>query len=263
MRNAADDCQRIADVCENPDNYNSDTTGIRQVIYQGARKVHDLKHAEVWEARFFVQWISDLATSPVYAVEQCVITVADIAALSATSVLTYTNGKQAFVEDTGKVFVLRDALSGSPDGKYIVATFDDATLQWVDIGLTEGTTFSIMSDSVNMKTVGDTVLLPPMEYRFSFIDSALFEILTTDTCTVAPTLSIGTDSPAFANIYTAQTTAAWTTGVQYGRVSPATTASPLLFQDLSTSGLKLRVSVGATATALTARLFWTGRLAPL
>ncbi len=61
MRHAADDCQQIADICENPENYNSSVTGLRQVLYQGSTKIHDLSKAEVWEVRFFVQWLSDIA----------------------------------------------------------------------------------------------------------------------------------------------------------------------------------------------------------
>ncbi len=60
MRNAADDCQIIGDVLENPDNYNSDVTGIRHINCTGSLKVHDLPKAEVWETTFEVQHRSDM-----------------------------------------------------------------------------------------------------------------------------------------------------------------------------------------------------------
>lgn len=65
MRNAADDCQILGDVCENPENYNPTVTGIRRISCTGSTKVHDLKKAEVWETTFSVEWRSDLATTPV------------------------------------------------------------------------------------------------------------------------------------------------------------------------------------------------------
>ncbi len=65
MRNAADDCQIIGDVLENPENYNSDVTGIRHINCTGSLKVHDLPHAEVWETTFEVQHRTDLDTGTV------------------------------------------------------------------------------------------------------------------------------------------------------------------------------------------------------
>lgn len=65
MRDAADDCQIIGDVLENPENYNSIVTGIRQVRCRGSAKVVDKPHGEIWETTFDVEWRSDLATTPV------------------------------------------------------------------------------------------------------------------------------------------------------------------------------------------------------
>ncbi len=62
---ANDDCMRVSDVCENPANYNRDTTGIRWVKYTGHRRAFDLKKYEVWEVDFDVEWRSDLATTNV------------------------------------------------------------------------------------------------------------------------------------------------------------------------------------------------------
>ena len=63
LRNAADDCQRIADMVEDPNNYSSTTSGIREIRFQGYERVQDLPRAEVWAVRFFVQWRSDMITS--------------------------------------------------------------------------------------------------------------------------------------------------------------------------------------------------------
>lgn len=63
LRNAADDMQRLADVLPHPDYYSGETTGIRRIIFQGANRVIDKPRAEVWQARFLVEWRSDLITT--------------------------------------------------------------------------------------------------------------------------------------------------------------------------------------------------------
>ncbi len=63
MVRANDDCMRLSDVCENPANYNSGTTGIRWIRYAGHRRAFDLKKFEVWEVAFDVEWRSDAITS--------------------------------------------------------------------------------------------------------------------------------------------------------------------------------------------------------
>ncbi len=63
LRNAADDAMRIADICENPSNYNAATTGIREIRYQGSRRTGELPRFEIWESRFWVQWRSDVITT--------------------------------------------------------------------------------------------------------------------------------------------------------------------------------------------------------
>ena len=65
MRNAADDCSKLADTCENPDNYGSSTSGIRIVTFQGFSRVQDTGLGEIWEVRFACQWQSDLDGSAV------------------------------------------------------------------------------------------------------------------------------------------------------------------------------------------------------
>lgn len=63
LRNAADDMCRIGDVVADPSNYSGSTTGIRQIMFQSARRVVDAKAKEIWRATFFVQWQSDLITA--------------------------------------------------------------------------------------------------------------------------------------------------------------------------------------------------------
>ncbi len=98
MRDAADDCQRVSDVCENPENYNSDTSGIREIRYQGFQKVFDGKHAEIWEVTFWVQWRSDLAVLPVY---EATATGGGIAVMTITGEWTSTSTTGADEEVVG------------------------------------------------------------------------------------------------------------------------------------------------------------------
>lgn len=63
LRNANDDCMKLGDVCENPANYNSTTTGIRRIVYLGHRRAFDGKRFEVYEITFEVEWRSDAITT--------------------------------------------------------------------------------------------------------------------------------------------------------------------------------------------------------
>jgi hypothetical protein len=63
LRNAADDCQRIADVLEHPDFYAAPTSGISEVRFAGFSRVADLPRAEIWEVRFRMMWRSDMVTA--------------------------------------------------------------------------------------------------------------------------------------------------------------------------------------------------------
>lgn len=60
-RRAAADCQKIADVVEDPSsNYNSAKTGIRTITFaqQGAARVVSQPGREVWAVRFTAEWDS-------------------------------------------------------------------------------------------------------------------------------------------------------------------------------------------------------------
>jgi hypothetical protein len=59
LRHAGDDAMRIADVCDLPSNFNASTSGIREVRWEGSRRVLDMPRGEIWEHRFWAQWRSD------------------------------------------------------------------------------------------------------------------------------------------------------------------------------------------------------------
>ncbi len=118
MRHAADDCQQIADICENPENYNSSVTGLRQVLYQGSTKVHDLSKAEVWEVRFFVQWLSDIAN----------VTVSASGGEGGGVGLMHMSGEYTATSAVGD----DEGIIGDP----VIVNFDDFTFETVKIRLT-------------------------------------------------------------------------------------------------------------------------------
>lgn len=60
-----------------------------------------------------------------------VLTVPNAATLAGTVVAAYTTGQQAFVSGTGLVYVLQDTSGLAPDNRYVIATSDDVTRQWL------------------------------------------------------------------------------------------------------------------------------------
>lgn len=63
LRHAGDDAMIIGDVCDLPANYNASVSGIREVRYEGSRRVLDMPRGEIWENRFWAQWRTDGMTS--------------------------------------------------------------------------------------------------------------------------------------------------------------------------------------------------------
>lgn len=58
-KRAADTLARIADVVENPSNYNSAATGVRSISFSGEfSRAEAGDHHEVWEVPFDVEWVS-------------------------------------------------------------------------------------------------------------------------------------------------------------------------------------------------------------
>lgn len=125
MRNAHDDLQRMSDVVENPENYNSSVTGIREIRYQGTRRIAALGKSDIWEARFWCQWQSDLATTPVVDLTQARLIVDGITSgtvqLSAISTNSLASGAQAFVVSAWASFTLSKTDTQTPDNITIVA----------------------------------------------------------------------------------------------------------------------------------------------
>ena len=97
QQNAASDSMLIADVCENPDNYNPSASGISIVVFQGFSRVQDIGKTEIWETRLDVTFRSDLHTTPVQDLMVASLITDSLTALSALNVLSFANGTGAVV----------------------------------------------------------------------------------------------------------------------------------------------------------------------
>lgn len=125
LRNAADDCSKLADVCENPSNYGSSTSGIRIVTFQGASRISDRKLGEIWEVKFAAQWQSDMDTTTVVDLTQSRFVFDGITTgtnqLIAYSTNSLASGSQAFVVSVWRSFTLDKTSTLTPDNITIVA----------------------------------------------------------------------------------------------------------------------------------------------
>lgn len=59
LRHAGDDAMHIADVLDLSANYFGNTSGLREVRWEGSRRVADLPRGEIWRHDFWAQWRSD------------------------------------------------------------------------------------------------------------------------------------------------------------------------------------------------------------
>ena len=99
-RSAASDAMLIADVCENPANYNSSDSGISVVVFDGFSRAMDLGKCEIWETRFRVTFRTDLHTTPVQDLMVASLITDSTTALSALSVLSLASGTGAVIPAT-------------------------------------------------------------------------------------------------------------------------------------------------------------------
>lgn len=135
MRNAADDCDKLADVCENPANYGSSTSGIRIVTFQSAQRVQQTSHGEIWEVLFACQWQSDLDTDTVAEMSQ-VRWIADgidtgTVQLISLSVTSLETGSKVFVKSVWDSFTLDRSDTQTPDNITIVAATPAGSGNWL------------------------------------------------------------------------------------------------------------------------------------
>lgn len=203
--------------------------------------------------------VANPTTTPV--LTPVVVTVANVAALAAlvtvvASGVGYPTGTQAFVVSTGGLYVLRAAVSASPDSVYVVATSDDVSRQWVDPGLKDRGQVSIYGAPINMAATGVTVLFPPCPFFMTTPASFTLAIAAKDgTVTVGPTVRLGTNATN-DNIGPAASLAGFTTQAVGTRVLLSNATPNNVDVDMTLTGLRLEVTVAATlgtATVLTAR----------
>ncbi len=124
----------------------------------------------------------------------------------------------------------------------------------------------IYSATVDLTTTGVYVLIPPTAARLR-VTAAIWELKAVGgTRSVAPTFSIGGNSPNYDNNNASQAGAAgMLTQAAETAVTGPTGINPNPFVDLTTNGLKLNVTAGATGAGivLTARLLIIGGFVPV
>lgn len=117
------------------------------------------------------------------------------------------------------------------------------------------------SDVIDLKTTGDYEIIAPVGLRFAAFFVSV-DIVESVACTVAPTLSVGSNASAYNDTAASATPAAFTTQAANSRVSLAT-VNPLSWVDLTANGLRAKVTGAATATTLTARILAWGIPVPV
>lgn len=190
------------------------------------------------------------------------ISVATPAALAALPVQGLENGQPAYVAamrvGAGPgIYILQPVRSTAPDSFFVVATADDPARQWVFHSISEAGTLALYSAELDLTAIQTLTLVPPLAYRQTAIGAAGLAITQKDgTVTVGPTLQAGTDA-GISNLCASTVQAALAAAALNTKVSltgqPVTTAG----LDMTTNGIRLQITVGATlgtATVFKARL---------
>lgn len=127
------------------------------------------------------------------------------------------------------------------------------------VGASGGTVQQFYTGVIDLTQTGIVTIIPPTPLRFRQL-AISFEIKTTTGASVSPTFQVGADS-AISNYAASQTVAGLASGAAES-IQSAAGATPAA-QDLTTNGMRISVTAGATATALTARVFTYGILLPV
>ncbi len=171
----------------------------------------------------------------------------------------YANGQRAWCASTKQLFILQPAV-GTADGRFIIATPDDATRQWVLLSVVDGGTGRILATTLEVDlTVAQTFnIIPPINFRAAApVNLRVFITQKDGTVTTAPTLQSGANA-AINDLNASSTTAAFVTQALDTVVSPLNVVSPSNVMDLSTFGLRVQITSGAvlgTATVFKGRFF--------
>lgn len=127
------------------------------------------------------------------------------------------------------------------------------------VGASGGTVQQFYTGVIDLTQTGIVTIIPPTPLRFRQL-AISFEIKTTTGASVSPTFQVGADS-GISNYAASQTVAGLASGAAESIQTAAGVAAAA--QDLTTNGMRISVTAGATATALTARVFTYGILLPV
>lgn len=190
---------------------------------------------------------------------------ADLGSVSTLGPVTeggYNNGQRAWCSSTMQLFVLRPAM-GDADGRFIVATPDDPTRQWVLFTLVSGGTGRIVSitqqeiDLTQPQTINFFPRMSGLHGTIPFGPRVMVTKLD-GTVTTGPTLQAGANA-AINDVIASTTQVGLTTTTLNGTVVFNGAPAPTNILDLSLFGVRVQVTLGAvlgTATVLKGHLYF-------
>jgi hypothetical protein len=187
-------------------------------------------------------------------------TPAALAAINvATNPSTFKTGSMAFVTGTGLTYILQAAI-GTADGVLLVATADDVTRQWIQIGLASKSLVSFETNDIDLTTPQIVQVITPMARSINFPTGLQGNFVITQkdgTVTTGPTLQVGSDA-GISNLDASQLVATLATQAVNTRTTPTTVGPVPGNLDMTANGLRLQITIGSilgTATVHKARFY--------
>lgn len=117
------------------------------------------------------------------------------------------------------------------------------------------------SDVIDFTTTGTYLVIPAIAARL-VVDLIWFELKTTTGASVAPTYSMGTDG-GVSNVEASQTVSTFASQAAETIITNGVLVLPRPVLDMTSSGLSIKVTNGATATAMTGRVLVLYMLLPV
>lgn len=139
-------------------------------------------------------------------------------ALAAISVGPLVTGQMAWVTTPARIagaqmFVLSPATAGAANADNVVATLDDTSRQWIQMGLLNGALLDYVTPIIDFTATGTTLVVPAVAGYYPMLQGTRTYVTTTaGSISTNPTCSQGNNSPSYNNIGALATTNVFTVG---------------------------------------------------